>query len=62
MSATQKERKAAANSWQASARAAGYIDGLYGIATRRLIHQLEHRPAYAAGYRDGTRARGEAMT
>ena len=62
MSATQQERMQAARTPRAQARAAGYLDGLYGIETRRLMQPPDHRFAYAAGHRDGTRAREEAMT
>lgn len=61
MSATQQERMQSARSHRGQARGGGYLDGLYGIESRRLAEHPDHRFAYEAGYRDGERARAEAM-
>jgi hypothetical protein len=61
MSATQQERMQSARSGRGRARGSGYLDGLYGIESRRLAEHPDYRFAYEAGYRDGEQARAEAM-
>lgn len=61
MSATQQERMQAARTWRARARADGYLDGLYGIAERRMTVSPGCNFAYDAGYRDGAAARLASM-
>jgi hypothetical protein len=61
MSATQQERMQHARSGRGRARGSGYLDGLYGIESRRLAEHPDYRFAYEAGYRDGERARADAM-
>ncbi len=60
MSATQQERMRLAMSARARARADGYLDGLYGVESRRLAQHPDYCFAYDAGHRDGVRAREEA--
>lgn len=55
----QTQRKAAARTPRAKARADGYLDGLYCIEGRREMHPPFERFAYDAGYLDGARAREE---
>jgi hypothetical protein len=61
MSATQQERMQHARSGRGRARGSGYLDGLYGIESRRLAEHPDYRFAYKAGYSDGERARSDAM-
>ena len=57
MSATQQERARESRSQRGRARGDGYLDGLYGVMSRRLAQPPDYRFAYDAGHRDGTQAR-----
>lgn len=61
MSATQQERCQQARSGRGRTRGDGYLDGLYGIETRRIAQPPDYRFAYDAGYRDDERARADSM-
>ena len=61
MSTTQQERRQAANSHRGVARGQGYLHGLYGVESSRMMLHPDHRFAYDMGYHDGAKAREAAL-
>ena len=62
MTFTQQERKQAAANFASQVRAYGYLDGLWGVDTRREASPPMNRLDYDAGYSDGIAAKDNPQT